>query len=279
MQHTLNEKLIKHDSNELRSHDVKEQSMQQSIIGKKTNRYWMWLSGVMATYDICMVFPLDNETNFLTNFCIKYLEHLNQVGIDFFLCYSLQRDSVFVLIRAKIERLRTFAAELEYQMLLDPVKLKEAAESGCPEKDITPLCIPHIPEESRVRPHDFIYAPYRSDVDESLYWRPLEGEGCGGLGLDSHPFRDLTRLKLTQLLMETYSGVNVEEEEGNQTEEMGKINIRKHLNQGRITACFPLHRQEKLALLQTQWLAWHVLPWQAPLFEVKVSTFPSRCAY
>jgi hypothetical protein len=265
---SLNDKLIDNEQSDTISEKHTEKTAITDHQRNKTHRYWSWLSGVIAHYDLCMVFPLDEATSSLTTFCVHFLEHLSHLGIDFFLCYGLQKDCIYVLLRAKLDRLRVFAADIEYQMLLDAGKLQEIAERGDLERGISPLRISHIPQETTLRPYDYIYAPYRLEVDESLYWRPPPEEGHEE-GLQSHPFRDLVRLKLTEMMVETSTGINVDEEAD--VQDVGKVNIRKHLDKGNILAYFPLHRQEKLDMFAEHWLPWEVLPWKAPLFEIKVS--------
>ena len=271
MHPTLKEKLIQDEEEVSYSYDksvVKSARVARTEHEKKkTTRYWAWLSSVISSYDLCMVFPLD-EGQRLTKFCVHYLEHLSHIGIDFFLCYGLQKNNIFILLRAKTQRLRSYAADIEYQMLLDSRELQAHAEKGDIAKGISPLLIPHFPEESAIRPHEFIYAPYRQEVDESLYWRPasVDGQQLG----ESHPFRELVRLKLTESLIETSSGINVDEEVGG--EDRANVSIRKHMNSGNITTFFPLHRPEELRKFQQTWLPWGVRPWIAPFFDIKVRT-------
>ena len=152
-----------------------------------------WKPDRASDYDYCMVFAVDKQTNGLpkvgNNFCNKMVK----AGLDLYLFYSIRKTHIFVLIRASVENLRIFADGIEFPMLLDAEKLKEAAERGDAEAGIAPIDITHDPEVTPLLPHEHIYAKYRTEIPEELYWRP---EGM------SHPFRESVRLKLIQSMIE-----------------------------------------------------------------------------
>ena len=61
-------------------------------------------------------------------------------------------NRIFVCLRAPIDLLRKYAGLIKYVMLLDEVELSKLAESGCPEHEIAPIVIPHVPHVARLRP-------------------------------------------------------------------------------------------------------------------------------
>eukprot|EP00604_Paraphysomonas_vestita_P001703 CAMPEP_0174817746 /NCGR_PEP_ID=MMETSP1107-20130205/254_1 /TAXON_ID=36770 /ORGANISM="Paraphysomonas vestita, Strain GFlagA" /LENGTH=652 /DNA_ID=CAMNT_0016028733 /DNA_START=1071 /DNA_END=3029 /DNA_ORIENTATION=+ len=134
-------------------------------------------------------------------------------------------------------------------MLLDEDRLKETANAGNPEKNIASIDILHDPEETELRPYEMIYAKYRDELTEELYWRPKNL---------NHPFRESVRLKLTQILIESPP-----------PDKTNPIKLRQGILKGRITAFFPLHNIPRLNEIKEKWLSPSVLPWQQPFFEIK----------
>ena len=62
------------------------------------------------------MFELSNVS--LSFYCNIYF--ISSLGLDLYLFYGASnRNEVFVLIRASIDRLRTFADDIDFQMLLD----------------------------------------------------------------------------------------------------------------------------------------------------------------
>ena len=133
-----------------------------------------------SEYDYCMVFPVDKHTGGLDKDGTRFVRKMTSYGLDIFLFYGSRKQYIFAMIRLSLEKLRAYADKLEFKMLLDEDRLKEQAARGYPDLGIAPIEILHDPEESPLRPYQMIYAKYRDEVDESLYWRP---EGL------SHPFR------------------------------------------------------------------------------------------
>lgn len=133
-----------------------------------------------SEYDYCMVFPVDKNTGGLDKNGARFLGKMHSYGLDIFVFYGARKQYIYAMIRLSLEKLRILADQLEFKMLLDEEKLEERAKLGYPDLGIAPLDILHDPEESPLRPYEMIYAKYRDEVDESLYWRPKDL---------SHPFR------------------------------------------------------------------------------------------
>jgi hypothetical protein len=204
-----------------------------------------------------------------------YLDHLTLVGINWILVSSLNKNHIYVLLKAKLSVLNQLAMDLEYQMLLDPVVLQKVAEEGDKEAGISPVKIQHVPEESYMLPYHHIYAPYRheQDVNQALYWRP---------SALNHPFRELVRLKLTHLLIETKllvpslrpSGVDQSPEQraANTVSNLdGAVSMRRAILNGHVVAFFPLHHVQSREHLSNIWLIPQALPWQYPIEEIKAT--------
>lgn len=147
-----------------------------------------------SEYDYCMVFQVDDNTGGMSRYTYRVVRKMRQHGLDLFLFYSRRKTHIFVMIRLSLERLRSLADQLEFKMLLDEKNLEEAAKKGNPEMNIAPIDILHDPEETFLRPYEMIYAKYRDELTEDLYWRPERL---------NHPFRESIRLKLTQILIES----------------------------------------------------------------------------
>jgi hypothetical protein len=147
-----------------------------------------------SEYDYCMVFQVDPNTGGMTRYTYRVLRKMRLHGLDLFIFYSLRKTHLMVMIRLSLEKLRSLADKLEFKMLLDEKILQETARAGNPDKSIGPIDILHDPEESFIRPYEMIYAKYRDELSEELYWRPSR---------ISHPFRESVRLKLTQILIES----------------------------------------------------------------------------
>lgn len=65
--------------------------------------------------------------------------HECSLGLDMFIFSGATKDEVFVLIRASLERLRNFADDIDFQMLLDEKVLESYALKGDVEAKIGPI--------------------------------------------------------------------------------------------------------------------------------------------
>ena len=213
----------------------------------------IFIADKASEYSYCMVFPRDGEH--LNDYC----SNLTRFGLELFV-YREKSDKngqgkIFVLIRAPVKILRDYADMHNVRMLLDEKNLQQAAEGGFPSDGIDPINILHYPEVVKYRPYQLIHAKYSTNkgIDEALYYRN-EGE--------SHPFeRDCMRLKLINTMIESAppgGGQN--------------LKIKRYIRYGRILGFFALHDAGKLEPLYRIWLHsdWSMLlPWNAPVFEIK----------
>jgi hypothetical protein len=235
----------------------------------------------LRNYDYCVVFRRQdysnnkikstyNDRDEISEIGKVYLDHLTLVGINWILVSSLSKKYIYILLKAKIHVLHQLAMDLEYQLLLDPNVLKEIAEAGDVENGILPIKIQHVPQESHLFPYEHIYAPYRRDPDlnPAVYWKPPN--------LDN-PFRELVRMKLTKLLIETQllvptiSSPDLQSSSSPQTISTsdGAISIRNAISNGHMVAFFPLHHQSREHLAR-MWLPPFLFPWNYPMDEIRV---------
>ena len=130
------------------------------------------------------------------------VKDLNDVGLETYSYYTVERSEIIVKIRADVERLSKHATGIKYKMLLDEEELKKAAEAGIPNR-VCPVIIPHDPEITDVRPHQFIYCPFPDDKDSHLLSLFAHASGL------QHPFSSTIRSKLIMSIIENDAGFSL----------------------------------------------------------------------
>ena len=178
-------------------------------------------------WDVVMVFPTegptepreDGKTRRTYN---EMLKKLAAAGLDTYAYFSVQKDEVYVKIRANLDRLQQQADALNYSMELDKDKLKAAASRGFPKFNIGPLKLSDDKRICKYDPYDMIYAKY--DTDDLL--KPLFKHAPGM----NHAFGSIQRIKIIGLIIEGSTSLSGCE-----------INIDKCLEVGDILQYFPLH--------------------------------------
>ena len=197
-----------------------------------------------ANFDYCMVFSCPNGQDFSDlNQC--YVKMLQDLGLTVKIIYNSSHSLAFALIRCPTNVLRSFAERIEFDFLLDDVVLQKLYDGRE---------IPHKPQETKLKPYEHIYGKYCNAVHikEEIYWRPT--------GL-SDPFRDLVRLKLTLMLIES------KPLDGGQN-----MKIQKYLREEKILGFFPLNSLEMKRNLLKVWFHECHSPWNYSklLNEIKV---------
>jgi hypothetical protein len=210
-------------------------------------------------YDYCMVLPTGGQKNKdgtksakgeLSDIAKGYIAKLRVLGLDLFIFRGQTgNDEIYVLIRASIEKLRNFADDIDFQMLLDPVVLEQYAKRGDVEAKIGAIDIDHNPSVTQMHPYEKIYARYSRNAPEELYWRP---EGL------SHPFRESVRIKLLGLLIQSKPATGGE-----------NLKLQRYLRSGTVLGFYPLHNREVTSELSNEWLRMSAMPWEQPLFAIK----------
>ena len=205
-----------------------------------------WSKDLAGEYDFCIVFPADKGE--FTKKGLGYIHSLKALGFELFIYKNIREDTeIIVLIRTPLEKMRAYADNIDFLMKLDPVVIKDIIEKGDAEHGIAPVEIQDIPEITSLKPYEQIYGKYSRNVDERIYWKE---EGM------THPFRDLIRLKLTALILESRPSNGKE-----------NLKIRRYIRSGGLKACFPLHNRAKTENLGVEWMKF---PFKAqPLYEIK----------
>ncbi len=209
---------------------------------KNTN----WVRDLASDYDYCVVFPA--EKGEFTQKGAGYIRTMRKLGYDLYIYKNINaQHEIFVLIRASLEKLRAFADNRDYLMLLDAKEVEERLRQGNPEESIAPVEISHMPEITPYRPYEKIYGKYSRNIDEKLYFHE---EGL------NHPFRELIRLKVIAMIMESRPG------DGSQN-----LKIRRYIRSKWLKACFPLHNRAKTEDIEQKWALY---PRQSlPLHDLK----------
>ena len=205
-----------------------------------------WVKDFAGEYDFCMVFPVVNG-----GFSEKgrlHIESLQRLNFELFAYKGARSDKdLIVLIRAPISQLRSFADSIEFTMKLDPIVIQKLLEKGDSHANIAPVIIPHRPDISPFTPFEQIYGKYSQNVTEEIYWKESGSD---------HPFRELIRLKLCSLLLESRNN-----------DGLYYFNIRKALEEGELKGCFPLHDRAKTQELGREW---NIFPRRLlPLYQIK----------
>jgi len=193
----------------------------------------------------------------------QFLEKLAKGGLQTRMFFNLQRDKVFVKVRIPMERLKQFADDVNYQLQLNPVRLRTKLEAGYyeqeepaeknPKKWIWLPCKlpPEMDDAEKARSDiydytDFIYGKYDESPDlQDLY-----------KGDDGEVFRNVDRLKLLTMLFEN--------------EEYGcGLNLREMLTDKQIVESFPLHDYHALTELKKEWLVLWGHPNSQPFDKIR----------
>ena len=181
----------------------------------------------------------------------KLVHDLNNVQLETYSYFSVERDMVIVKVRASVSRLSMHAASNSYSMPLDELRLKEAAEQG--KKDskgvytVKPLIINHVPEITPIKPHEYIYCKFSSAQDETQLPLFAHAEGY------QHPFGPVHRLKLIASIIEKDAEVDLDSLQ----------------RDGTIAAYFPIKDEVVANELLDAMYGIKVMPWLLPIDKVK----------
>eukprot|EP01035_Chromulina_nebulosa_P028970 gene28970-38324_t len=120
---------------------------------------------------VCQVYD-EMDTNFnasqLELTMGNIIERLLNAGLEAKFFYSCQRDEVYIKIRVELKRLTSEAGRIGYRLQLDPDRLRAKALLGkkrLGEVVWKPIVIVDEFRQSKLKPFDFIFAPY-NDVAE-----------------------------------------------------------------------------------------------------------------
>jgi hypothetical protein len=205
-----------------------------------------WVKDFAGQYDFCIVLPAENGEP--TSRGRGYLETLHHLGFETFIYKNLREDKeIFILLRAPLEKLRAFGDNLDLVMLLDPSEITQQLADGDKEAGIGPVTISDNPEITSYAHNQYIYGKYSRQINEKIYWKEPGWK---------HPFRELIRLKLCAILLETRPAPNKE-----------NLKIGRYLRNRWILGCFPLHDRAKTEMIDYKMKFY---PMQAvPLDDIK----------
>jgi len=202
-----------------------------------------------ALYQYCLVLNANDNGDGTDSDGESYVKFLKQNGLDCFLFMSFDKKEAFVLLRVPRDKLSAYCDSLDYRLLLDDKKLEEVAAKGFPEHKIAPITIAHNTLESKLKPFEYIYAPYKVDVPMDLYWHPPD---------DVSPFRELLQDKITLALIEARPRDGGE-----------PLTIDRNIRHGKMKAFFPLQKPLKRDYLKKMWMKFNPFPWTEPSDDIK----------
>lgn len=223
--------------------ETKHQHDDERVLGLQSD----WVKDFAGEYDFCMVFPTDIDGEFTEN-GQSMIHSLRKLDFELYAYKGAKPDrEVNVLIRAPLAKLRAFADNIDFPMKLDEGVIRQMLERGSVEHNIKPVFIPHRPDITEYSPYEHIYGKYSRTVSEKMYWREPGTE---------HPFREIVRLKLCALLLESRDA-----------DGSANFNIRRCIEDGDLIGCFPLHDRAKTQALGVEW---NVFPRRRlPLYYIK----------
>jgi hypothetical protein len=233
-------------------------------------------------YDYCLVFPGEKKRGThewdVTERGSGYLEILRHLGFEMYTfkvvgqkpsMFSMKPGSfdnhclIYVLLRAPLSKLREHAERIDLKILLDPEKAEKSLELGDPEKGIAGVKIRHEPNITLLQPCECIYGYYRSE-NEALYWKPTQDIVTElseqQLLLDEdldHPFRDLLRLKVSAVMLQSRPRYLEPSGEKRSTQ---NLKIQRYLKKNYILGCFLLQKDHKNIVFRQQWVKYPVKP-------------------
>lgn len=194
------------------------------------------VTDIAQLYDFCIVLPSENGT--VTQRGEGYIENLRLLGFEMFAYQSLEHNGdVIILLRTPLPKLRAIADKINFEMLLDSKQIENQLRNGDPERGIRSVEIPSYPDVSRYHPYEYIYGKYSRQVDEEIYWKEKDSH--------AHPFREIVRLKLSAILLESHPRIDLQNMKITEN-----LKIQRYLKNGWMKGCFPFHHEGKRKELQ-----------------------------
>jgi hypothetical protein len=215
----------------------------------------------LDSWDIVIVFPfidLDyRPVDQLGGDCLTPREVVLSIlsaGLEVRMFKSSRKDMIFCKVRSSIGRLKKFAEEVDFKLLLDKRKLNEVflngmkidGEDGYTER-LDPIQINDDPKVCIYHPSEYIYAPYPGKKRlQSLF------EFAPGA---NHPFSSSVRIKLILCMLEHTGDTGC------------GIDLRKTIADGTIKSVYPLSDESVASEISSKWFT--SAPWSQPIAEVR----------
>ena len=212
-----------------------------------------------SKYDLCLVFPLQDETGDLSRAAKEVLEHLlNTLGRKCIYQYNSIYGDRFVLIRGNSLMLKHKAEAMGFKVLLDPDAALVAAFDGDAVNNIARFEIHHDPLIVKTKPFEFIYTRFVADPDvQKIYARPNVASSSTPSS-SSMVFKKTARIKLLMAIIQD------SEKDGGAGMSLGGLRV-----DGTIRGVFPLHCEAEKSAFADRWLALCAAPWAQPFDEIK----------
>ncbi len=222
-------------------------------------------------WDYIIVLPAVAPSNFgdcsIPPESIRIINSLQKYGLETYNYLSVQKDEIYVKIRADPKRVM-FQADIEnIKVLLEEEELMQATQKGfrgvINDKviQVKPFLISKGEEYTTIRPYQYIYAPFDYDehkANPKLYAKLAENNG--------KVISEVLRLKLIDRII-TGDGIGC-----------CNFHMKRLISDGTVLGYYPLHKEEKLKELAEKWLDWGQMPWKQPNGIIKCY-FGERVAY
>lgn len=186
-----------------------------------------WVKDLADHYEFCIVLPLDKGQ--LSSRSEGYIRKLQELGFEIFLYTNIREsEELYILIRTPMDKIKAFADNTNFPLLLNPDEIEHRLK-------LDGIEIAHRPDIISFKPTEKIYGKFSNKSEHfDLYW-------CEP-GMP-HPFREIVRLKLTALILES-----------RQVGGAQSLKIRRYLLNGWWKGCFPLHNRSITDVLEKKWL-------------------------
>ena len=177
------------------------------------------------------------------------LKQIKKGGLDAMYYASSDGDELLVLIKATLARLGKFADAIDYKFALDRREVRRRCNEGVGADGIKPIIIEHKPKLTNGRtPYEGLYGKYDTEDHMQTLYAVMKG--------DEHAFDQLTRIKLTQNLLEYPA-------------HSGGCGIKWHKIKPIVKHRFPLHDNFRRRMLANKWLRPYQPPWMQPVDDIR----------
>jgi hypothetical protein len=204
---------------------------------------------VADEYDYCLIFPAVRR--YFTPAAEKVVASLRELGFALRVYHGIEHShAIIVLLHFPLDKLRTIAEKDECSLMLDPKVAKKALKEGDPAHGIKPCYIAHRPDVTTLTPFQYIYAPYRRKLEHLYMKYPVAVSKVNNdveqsaedvqLRTAAHPFTELVRLKTIAMMLYALPADD---------SVAPGLNMRQLLTDGVVSACYPLHNNRAIALL------------------------------
>jgi len=232
----------------------KRWSMADALPGVSTTTYLTGRSSAefSSKFDFCMVFGmLDSGEGPMTQSdeAKTVMFALLSAGLEVYPYLSVQKDELYCLIRAPLEKLQAFADSENFLLAVDEVTLERVLKEGDAESKIAPIEITDDPEITKLSPYQYMFLEFRDSLNPDLYYKAPGYQ---------HPFKKIIRLKLIMGML------RAPKKKGGCDLEISKMLLRKQ-----VLALYPMHDFDIVDDLEKQCLDWLSMPWNSPTHDLK----------